>query len=168
MTYLPPTLPLAGAVFMDERRHRLYLWRRWSDGLEVMFVGVNPSTANEYKDDPTVRRCAGFAKRWGYGTMFMCNAFTLVSSDPSVLKENTLLDLLHPCNDLALRVIRSRCRQAVVAWGNLITLSRYGEDRAAKMREMLEPVDCFGITQAGQPRHPLYLKNDTELKTLAP
>lgn len=162
MTQLPP----AGAVFMEERRHRLYLWRKWAEGSAVMFVGLNPSTANEYRDDPTIGRCIAFAKHWGYGMMFMCNAFSLVSSDASVLKGKPLSELLDYTHDLALRVIRKRCQQAVVCWGNQILLARDGEGRAVRVSEMLAPVHCFGLTQAGQPRHPLYLRSDSNLETL--
>lgn len=151
---------------MDDRRHRLYLWRSWSEAPEIMFVGLNPSTANETEDDPTVRRCVSFAKRWGYGTVFMCNAFTLVSPDPLVLKRLSRYETLYRGTDLTLRVIRRRCQQAIVMWGNSIILARDGERRAARVVEMLEPVKCFGLTQAGQPKHPLYLRKDAELERL--
>ncbi len=79
----------SGAVFAEERTHRLYLWRRWSTEKPwLMFIGLNPSTADERLNDPTIRRCIGFAERWGYGGMFMCNVFSLVSTDPKKL--NTL------------------------------------------------------------------------------
>ncbi|GAJ16610.1 unnamed protein product, partial [marine sediment metagenome] len=80
----------SGAVFADDRTHRLYLWRRWNkQGPWVMFIGLNPSTADERLNDPTVRRCIGFAEKWGYGGMFMCNVFTLISTDPKKLNVET-------------------------------------------------------------------------------
>ena len=55
----------------------------------MMFIGLNPSTADERLDDPTIRHCVGFAARWGYGGIFMCNVFTLVSTDPKKLNVET-------------------------------------------------------------------------------
>jgi len=97
----------SGAVFTDDRTHRLYLWRRWGKaGPWVMFIGLNPSTADERLNDPTVRRCIGFAQKWGYSGMFMCNAYTLVSTDPKKL--NAEAPIVKEAQ-LAMRVIRNRC-----------------------------------------------------------
>ena len=151
-----------GAVFSDERRHRLYLWRRWNkDGPWVMFIGLNPSTADERLNDPTVRRCIGFAQRWGYGGMFMCNLFTLVSTNPAVVSaEPKPVEL---GTDLAMRVIRGRSKVAVAAWGNLVSKVRGGEGRVMRLVRDLAPLSCLGITKAGHPRHPLYLPYSAEL-----
>jgi len=152
----------SGAVFAEERTHRLYLWRRWNNNLPwIMFIGLNPSTADERLNDPTIRRCIGFAEKWGYGGIFMCNVFTLVSSDPRKLNTETPLVIgAH----LAMRVIRDRCTKAVAAWGSLIIKVRRGEDRAERIQRDLSPLHCLGTTKQGYPRHPLYLPGDTELK----
>lgn len=155
----------SGAVFVDGRRHRLYLWRRWDPtGTMAMFIGLNPSTANEEQNDPTVRRCIEFAKRWGYGGMFMCNAFTLVSTDPKGLEADPE-PLLRGAN-LALRVLRQRSAVAVAAWGNLIEKVRAGKAQTERLRRELAPLHCFGTTKLGHPRHPLYLAYSTELVPL--
>ena len=58
------------AVFSPDRLHRYGLWRIWDDDLpKVLFIGLNPSTADELKNDPTIRRCIGYAKDWGYGCL---------------------------------------------------------------------------------------------------
>ena len=145
----------SGAVFTDDRTHRLYLWRRWNkEGPWVMFIGLNPSTADERLNDPTVRRCIGFALKWGYGGMFMCNVFTLVSTDPKKL--NVEIPVVMEAS-LAMRVIRERCREAVAAWGDLITKVRVGEERVERIKQDLSPLHCLGMTKQGHPRHPLYL-----------
>ena len=155
----------SGAVFTDDRTHRLYLWRRWNEQKPwVMFIGLNPSTANEGVNDPTVRRCVGFAKRWGYGGMFMCNVFTLVSTDPKKLNVETPIAL---GASLAMRVIRGRCSKAVAGWGNLITQVRVGEEQVERIKRALSPLDCLGMTNLGQPRHPLYLPYSVELVTFS-
>lgn len=144
-----------GAVFAEDRRHRLYLWRRWSQTRPwAMFIGLNPSSANEIKDDPTVRRCISFAARWGYGGMFMCNVFTLVSTDPKKLnEEEPLVRGAH----LALMEIRKRCDMAVAAWGDLILKVRVGEERVERIKQDLSPLHCLGLTLHNQPKHPLYM-----------
>lgn len=154
----------SGAVFADDRRHRLYLWRRWAkSGRWVMFIGLNPSTADERLNDPTVRRCIGFAQKWGYSGIFMCNAYTLVSTDPKML--NTEAPIAMGAH-LAMKVIRSRCNEAIVCWGNLITLVRDWEDRVDRIKNDLSPLYCLGMTKQGHPRHPLYLPCNTQVKLM--
>lgn len=145
----------SGAVFTDDRTHRLYLWRRWNiEQPWVMFIGLNPSTADERLNDPTVRRCIGFAERWGYGGLFMCNVFSLVSSDPKKL--NKEIPIARGCH-LAMRVIRTRCIEAIAAWGSLIIQVRDGEERVKRIKQDLSPLSCLGLTNGGHPQHPLYL-----------
>lgn len=144
-----------GAVFVEERTHRLYLWRRWTrDGSWVMFIGLNPSTADERLDDPTIRRCVGFARRWGFGGIFMCNVYTLVSTDPGKLNDEVPVTI---GASLAMRVIRNRCKQALVGWGNQITRVRGWEERVDRIKRELAPLHCLGMTKKGHPKHPLYL-----------
>ena len=155
----------SGAVFTDDRTHRLYLWRRWNkEGPWVMFIGLNPSTADERLNDPTVRRCIGFAVKWGYGGMFMCNVFTLVSTDPKKLNVETPIAM---GASLAMRVIRRRCREAVAGWGNLISQVRQGEERVEWIKRDLSPLHCLGMTKLGHPKHPLYLPYTTKLTALS-
>ncbi len=152
----------SGAVFTDDRTHRLYLWRRWKrEGPWVMFVGLNPSKADGRLNDPTIRRGIGFAQQWGYSGMFWCNAYTLVSTDPKKL--NTEAPIAMGAY-LVMRVIRLRCDEAIAAWGNQITLVRGWEDRVDRIKNDLSPLHCFGMTKQGHPRHPLYLPYDAQLK----
>jgi len=154
----------SGAVFTDERTHRLYLWRRWNKEKPwVMFIGLNPSTADERLNDHTVRRCIGFALKWGYGGMFMCNVFTLVSTNPKKLNSETPIAI---GANLAMRGVRERCKDAVAGWGNLITQVRCGEDRVEQIKQDLAPLYCLGMTKQGHPRHPLYLPYSAELKLM--
>ena len=151
----------SGAVFAEGRSHRLYLWRRWNKEKPwVMFIGLNPSTADERLNDPTLRRCIGFAERWGYGGLFMCNVFTLVSTDPKKLNAEAPIAM---GANLAMRVIRDRCQDAVAAWGTLITHVRAGEDQVERIKRELSPLYCLGKTKGGHPKHPLYLAADTPL-----
>lgn len=154
----------SGAVFVEDRTHRLYLWRTWDPHKpRVMLICLNPSTADGRRNDPTVRRGIGFAMRWGYGGLFMCNAYTLVSTDPKMLNTEALIVMgAH----LAMRVIRRRCEEAVAGWGDQITLVKGWEDRVDQIKKDLSPLHCLGMTKRGHPRHPLYLPYGAELKLL--
>jgi hypothetical protein len=75
------------AVLSECRTYRYALWRIWDQTVPyAMFIGLNPSTADESNDDPTLTRCMGFAKSWGYGGVCMANLFALRSTDPTALK----------------------------------------------------------------------------------
>lgn len=154
------TLP-SGAIFTDERTHRIYLWRIWDRTKPlVMFILLNPSTANETLNDHTVRKCIGFAKRWGYGGIFMCNVFTLVSTDPKALNKEPNIAM---GASLAMKVIRQKCEKAVVGWGSYITQVRQWEDRVERIKWDLSPLHCLGVTKDGHPRHPSRLPYTTQL-----
>ena len=78
--------PQPVCVFNETRTHRYTLWRTWDSSLPYcQFIGLNPSTADETKDDPTVRRCIAFSKMWGYGALCMTNLFGFRSTDPAGL-----------------------------------------------------------------------------------
>jgi hypothetical protein len=121
-----------------------------------MVVGLNPSTADEVKNDPTVTRCINYARAWGFGGLVMMNAFAIRGTDPGVLRE--VPDPVGPENDFWLSRMAEGARLILVAWGN------YGlwADRQARVLSLIErEVYCLGVTKAGAPRHPLYLKADT-------
>ena len=76
------------AVLSEDRVYRYALWRIWNEDRPlVMFVGLNPSTADETNDDPTLRRCMGFAESWGYGGVIMANIFAYRATDPKIMKQ---------------------------------------------------------------------------------
>ncbi|SFI76527.1 DUF1643 domain-containing protein [Nitrosomonas sp. Nm34] len=76
-------------IFSPCREYRYTLYREWEEGQGVcMFIGLNPSTADEIKNDPTVIRCINYAKRWGYQAMYMANIFAYRATDPNVMKEH--------------------------------------------------------------------------------
>ena len=78
----------SNAKFSKDRAYRYALWRTWDDSLEkLLFIGLNPSTADEIKDDPTMRRCIRFSKDFGFGGFIMANIFAFRSTDPKKLKK---------------------------------------------------------------------------------
>jgi hypothetical protein len=116
-----------------------------------MFVGLNPSTADETLDDPTIRRCMGFARSWGYDGLCMTNLFAFRATDPSVMKAAE--DPVGPMNDSILVSLAENAGIVVAAWG--VHGSYLGRDRA--VIEMLPQLHCLRLTISGHPAHPLYL-----------
>ena len=137
--------------------YRYKLSRIWnSDEPMVMFIMLNPSTADANVDDPTIRRCIGFAKSWGYGGLWVGNLFALRSPDP----EDLLLadEPVGSQNNAALNSMADRSDLVVAAWS---AFAAKFPAREAQVREMFGPrLYCLATTKGGHPRHPLYLKGD--------
>ncbi|MHC4397425.1 MAG: DUF1643 domain-containing protein [Planctomycetota bacterium] len=151
---------IKGAQFSKCRQYRYALWRTWQEGDgHVTFIGLNPSTADETEDDPTIRRCIGFAKRWGFGGINMVNLFAFRTTDPNNLKK--VDDPVGDQNDRFLSMYCDPVGLNVACWGSRGAFI----DRGKKVIELLgtENLSCFGLTKNVQPRHPLYLKKDSEL-----
>jgi hypothetical protein len=149
----------SSAVFSECRRYRYSLTRTWKRAsAKVMFIGLNPSTADEKVDDPTVRRCTGFARKWGYGGMILTNLFGFRSTDPKLLK--SVPDPVGPGNDQTIIRCSRSSACVVVAWGIHGVLQERDEDVLALLSAPL----CLGVTKSGSPRHPLYLPAGTRLR----
>ncbi len=142
------------------RQYRYCLWREWNglDPSYALFVGLNPSTADEVQDDPTIRRCIGFAKRWGYGAMCVVNIFAYRATDPAVLKAHA--NPVGVDNDRWLLECAREAGVIVVAWG---TNGRYMQRDQAVKQLLAGGLWCLGRTRDGYPRHPLYVKADVRL-----
>ncbi len=151
------------AIFSEDRRYRYLLRRRVGESEKrVLFIMLNPSKADEERNDATIRRCIGFARDWGYGCLEVVNLFALMSTDPKALLETD--DPVDPDNDAAIRAALESADTVVLAWGN------HGldhEKRAAEVTAMACRVArpcCLGLTVKGAPRHPLRLPRTTALE----
>lgn len=143
------------AHFSPCRRYRYSLWREWGPHTTyAMFVGLNPSTADETNDDPTVRRCIRFAQDWGYGALCMTNAFAFRATDPRVMKAES--EPIGPENDFVLRQLAEHAGVVVAAWGAHGT----HRGREAWLRLHLPGLHYLRLTKDGHPGHPLYLPAD--------
>lgn len=145
----------SGATFGGEDRYRYRLWRRWAPGPIVPFIMLNPSTADGQTNDPTIRRCIGFAKAWGYAGLEVFNLFAFRSPDPYDLRR--VADPIGPDNDGLLEEV-AMCRGwAVAAWGG----HRFALERAAAVvrlfAKLRSPLKAIRVTKRGHPEHPLYL-----------
>ena len=133
------------------RKYRYALWRTWDDSKPyAMFIGLNPSTADETGDDPTIRRCIGFAKDWGYGGLCVVNLFAYRATLPADLK--VAPDPVGPPNDKWIRKSASRAGIIVAAWGN----DGCFLGRSSRVKEILPNVMCLKLNKTGEPAHPLY------------
>lgn len=143
----------SGANFSRCRHYRYTLWRRWDDERPlVMIIGLNPSTADARQNDPTIRRCIGFARDWGYGGLVVTNLFAFRATYRADLK--AAADPVGPRNDVWIRRMASQVETIVAAWGN----DGIWLDRSVRMRRMLAGrLHCLRLNACGEPAHPLYL-----------
>lgn len=142
------------------RKYRYALGRRVSDESgRVLMVMLNPSKADETVSDPTVTRCIGFARQWGIGELVVCNLFGFRATDPADLWAAS--EPIGPGNHAALDKWSREATLIVCAWG--------AQPRAiARSREVITQlrsagqIHHLGLTNNGSPRHPLYLRADTQ------
>lgn len=157
------------AVFSADRVYRYRLERRWPTGTlavaarQVHVIGLNPSTADESTDDPTIRRLIGFARDWGYGSLVVTNLFAYRSTDPTrlTMAERTV-GAVGPQNDQHILQAARSSGMTVAAWGHWGRL--FGRDRAvlSLLARHSAPICMFGLTKHGYPKHPLYLPRTTQ------
>ena len=144
------------AIYSDCERYRYLLTRVWEpDGAKALFVMLNPSTATEVQNDPTVERCERRARALGIGAFRVCNIFAFRATDPKVMRRAP--DPVGPANDGA---IRESCFWAdiiVCAWGTHGAHLGRGPEVERLMRATGRPLNHLGLTQDGHPKHPLYI-----------
>ena len=147
-----------GAEFSPCRKYRYALWRIWDRSKPfVMFVGLNPSTANETEPDNTIKSVSRISKSNGFGGFYMMNCFPFVSTNPDDLRDfgNTAL------NDSWLYKVAAICGEIVFAWGAFKVVRDLGRD--VQMKGMFPNAKCLAILKDGSPKHPLYCRRDSKL-----
>jgi hypothetical protein len=145
------------ATFDPTGQYRYLLQRRWqARGATVTFIMLNPSQADAQRDDPTLRACLGFAQRWGYARLVVVNLFAYRTPYPRCLK--TLADPIGPENDAYVLQAAAAAAQIILAWGNGGSLGHRDQAILRLLAPYPQNLFCLGLTQAGQPRHPLYLQ----------
>ena len=151
------------AVFSEDRRFRYVPTRQVSllSCKVVLFIMLNPSTADEWKDDPTIRRGMGFASLWGFGWFVACNLFALRSTDPRRLYQAD--DAAGPENDMHILGAAQESDLTVCAWGNHGQLHGRGVQVVQMLQSQGIKLHHLGLTKVGQPKHPLYLPKTTPL-----
>ena len=165
----------AGADLSACGRYRYRLWRDWDRiAPRVVWVMLNPSTADASVDDPTIRKCVGFAKRWGFGGIEVVNLFAYRSTNPDVLVRACAIHgidyVVGPENDAWIdgRIAHANEETGLVvaAWGANASRRPLRERSSIVKKRLAErvvhvPVVCLGRGGDGQPRHPLMLSYET-------
>jgi hypothetical protein len=148
------------AVYSDCEQYRYLLTRVWEPGPKALFIMLNPSTATEVQNDPTVERCERRARALGFGAFRVTNIFAFRATDPKVMRAEA--DPVGPWNDTAILESVPWADAVVCAWGN----HGLHLDRGARVEAMLRragaPLKHLGLTGQGQPRHPLYVGYDRQ------
>lgn len=154
-------------ILSNDRLYRYTLWRDWDSLFNhsyCVFIGLNPSTADETQDDPTIRRCIDFAKRWDYGALCMLNLFAYRSTDPAGLSNTS--DPIGPLNNYWLNQVSNEAGIVIAAWG--VHGAFIGRDCEVSKMIIPKTVYCLGLTKDGFPRHPLYVRSDTKPTPFTP
>lgn len=149
------------AVYSDCEAYRYDLTRTWdAAGQKALFVMLNPSTATEYQNDPTVERCERRARALGYGAFRVTNIFGYRATDPRVMR--TMADPIGPGNDDAIISGAAWADRIICAWGSHGAHMNRGLAVEHLLRATAKPLWHLGLTLAGQPRHPLYIGYDRQ------
>ncbi len=146
------------AAFSRCKTYRYALTRQWQDSKpdqHVVFIGLNPSTADHRKDDPTIRRCMGFTRSWGYNNLTVINLFAFRTPYPEELKK--VDDPVGPYNTKHLGRIISQADLVIACWGKDGAWLEQ-DKRLAKRYE--GKLHCLAINKDGSPAHPLYQRAD--------
>lgn len=155
---------MTGAEISADGVYRYALWRQWGLGAPLVFVMLNPSTADAEQDDPTIRRCIGFAKREGAAGIHVVNLFAYRATNPAELFRCPV-DVVGPDNHRHLRSAGELGGPVVAAWGSHPAATHL-QVRWAQ-HALRVPLKCLGTTASGAPRHPLYIRGDQPLTDYA-
>ena len=145
---------LREAKFSNDKKERFTLKREWDKSKnKILYIMLNPSLADDKKDDPTIRRLIGFTKKFNYGGFLVGNIFSTITPNPKeidkslVISDRNLKELLKLIN---------KVDQIVYAWGNNIKEPNI-------LKEVVNNPKCFGKNLNGTPKHPLYLNGNTPI-----
>ncbi|NYS25981.1 DUF1643 domain-containing protein [Rhodobacteraceae bacterium 2376] len=146
----------SSAIYSPCEQYRYALTRIWdSAGDKVLFVMLNPSTATEVQNDPTVERCERRARTLGFGAFRVCNIFAFRATDPKVMR--TAPDPIGPDNDAAIAEGAAWADRIICAWGTHGAFLQRGAAVERLLRATAQPLFHLGLSKHGHPKHPLYI-----------
>lgn len=153
---------IRGACISEDKQYRYYLYRIWDSSKPlVMWIMLNPSTADAKVDDPTIRRCINFSKSWGYGGLYVVNLFAYRATNP--LELTNTKDPIGPLNkgiiDNTFHHVIEDGGKVICAWGNANLVDKLLANHPAyKPLEGICKLYFLEMSNSGHPKHPLYLK----------
>ena len=158
---------LGEALFGSSMEHRYTLTRKWAAGRarkRIVWIMLNPSTADADQNDPTIARTISFSKKWAFSDLVILNIFALRSTDPAALK--THIDPIGPLNDHYIRKTVKSADLVVAGWGVHGAFLDRGREAARLVLDSSSHGElwCLGVTKDGHPKHPLYIAGDTDLR----
>ena len=155
-----------GAELSDDRKYRFSLWRSWAVHYppypRILFVMLNPSTADELNNDPTIRRCLGFARRLGGESLEVVNLFALRATSPKEMLTSPN-EPVGSSNNFFIERAAKRAMFVLVAWGAHRNL-RGRDEEVLRLLTAHQDVWCLGKTKHGHPKHPLYCPSSSPME----
>lgn len=148
----------SGAIFSQCGLYRYHLWRIWGESGRVCWLMLNPSTADVTNNDPTITRCIGFSKLWGYGGLDVVNLYGLRSTNPKGLR--LVSDPIGPDNDRTIEQVARESPFVVCAWG--VNAGSRGQTVTRRLRMLGIKLHHIGLTVKGIPWHPLMVPYSRE------
>ncbi|WP_104761721.1 DUF1643 domain-containing protein [Helicobacter cetorum] len=138
------------------RKYRYALYRIWNETRSyAMFIGLNPSTADEVNDDNTIRRCIDFARNWDFGGLVMVNLFAYRTTYPCELFKQD--DPIGKDNDKKIIELAKNAGIVVGAWGN----NGSHRNRSMEVKKLISNLHYLKLNKSGEPTHPLYIPKTT-------
>ncbi|WP_442199767.1 DUF1643 domain-containing protein [Senegalia sp. (in: firmicutes)] len=157
------------ALISQCKNYRYFLTRDLEEGEKgkVVFILLNPSTADHEKDDNTLKKCIGFSERWGYTSLEVVNLFAFRATKPSELYNKVELDIVgNECNKYIKKAVES-ADKVIVGWG-CNGNKKQGKKRSKEVLQLLSKMDkkiySLGQVKSGHPRHPLMPSYETPLE----
>ena len=148
------------AEYSPDEAYRYLLVRTWASGPRVLFVMLNPSTATEAQNDPTVERCERRARALGFGSFAVANIFAYRATDPKVMR--AVVDPVGPENDAVIGQSAAQADRVICAWGTHGLHLGRGAAVEGLLRQAGLPLYHLGLSKGGMPKHPLYIGYDTQ------
>lgn len=148
------------AIISDDKKYRYSLSRIWDETKsKVLFIMLNPSTADDLDDDNTIRRCIAFAKDWGFGGILVSNLFAYRSTKPNILLK--CVDPIGNDNAIYINELSLECEITICAWGNgKIVNKLLKKFDYYKPLINIKNLHYLELCNDGTPKHPLYLKKE--------
>lgn len=148
---------IKSAILSKNRKHRYLLSRIWDlDNENILFIMLNPSSADEDIDDATTTKVISFSKKWGYGGLHICNLYTYRTSSPKKLF--SVQKNKRGSNKSEIKKYAKKCSKIVYAWGNKEKVPPW-------LNQMVPNPSFIELSKEGVPKHPLYLKSNLKLKS---